>query len=294
LPGTKCVNYRCTKFLDLFYKYYYRDKVSYNEGFVKPSDAYKGLAGFYREQAEQIDIPIMALGKFTKVLDALSDTGRSLISIDFLGLATNSYKLMQELDAWKLPKPTPLQNNLLLAYSAGSLVLEGAQKFDKIEKAVQKLSSKLPSNKMLNQISAQHKALQQKVLTEKEMGTLFWIEAADFIMDATLLEAVSNQLDYDVLDYTAKIQLSVIANEVALLYEKAQKHSLTEKESLTLMALEKEFWVGVIARSTNRITYLESNDYDAADVEEIKSVAEGWLAGIDSRRQMTTRMYFGK
>jgi hypothetical protein len=291
------VSYHCTAFLDVFYKRYYQSRVSYNGGTVKPSDAYEGLATFYRREAEEVDIPILTLGKFAKTLDTISDSTRSLLTLNFLGLAVNTYRFFDEMETWELEAPRPIQNTVLNTYSAGSLLLDAAGNFDKIKKALSQISSHVPTNTFLKKISARHIQLQKKILTQTEMKQLFIMDIADFAMDATLLEAVSSHMQYGVLDYLQKVQLATVANDVSKLYEKAEKKTLTQKEALALMALEREFWVAVIARCTNRITEEERIGGSAetiAGLTDIKLTAEGKLSAIDGRRKITATIYFGK
>jgi hypothetical protein len=308
--GEKCVGNHCTKFLDLFYKYYYRSEVAYQEGFVNHSDLYRGIANFYRETASQIDVPIMSLGKFVKALDAISDTARSIVSVDIIGITSNISKFFDEMATWELPGTEKVQNNIVSFYSAASLAYEFADRYGNIQPAVQALSSKLPFNNVLKQISKKHAALQGKIASPAEANQLFYFEVADLVMDATLLAEVDDYLRYDVLDYQQKIQLSIIARELATLYEKAEKHNLSEKEAWVLMSLEKEFWVEALARSTNYINFEEvkkeqwmtqiynalgANSAASIQAEtETKNSAETWLVGLENRRKVLFSVYLGR
>jgi hypothetical protein len=307
--GEKCVGYHCTKFLDLFYKHYYRNEVAYGGGFVKHSDLYRGISDFYRETATQINVPIMSLGKFVQALDAVSDTARSVVSLDVIGIASNVSRFFDEMETWEISEPEKVQNNILYFYSAATLAYEFADRYGDIQPAVQALSSKLPFNNVLSQISKQHSALQSKIATQADVNQLFYFEVADFIMDATLLAQVNDYLRYDVLDYQQKIQLSITAGELAALYERAESYNLGEDEAWMLMSLEKKFWTGALAKSTNSINFEEvrkqwwsTSIYNALGANsavsiqaetETKNSAHTWLVDLENRRKVLFNVYLG-
>ncbi len=221
--------------------------------YTSRSSFYNGLSTFYERQANEIDIPVAGVGKFTLILDDISDMARSVVSVNPISLSTEMNEFMDDIST-KVSQPSKLQNIMIQTYSIGSLGLEAVQRSGAFEEGLAKLSAKLPGNKITQAISQRQAALQQKILPDKaSQSHLFLIEAADFVMDQTLMSDVKAEFDYGMVDYTQKIQLSVLARELSKLYEKAEAHITTEKEAVALMIMERDFWTLVIARNENAI-----------------------------------------
>lgn len=310
--GEQCSAFHCTKFLEAFLRYYYEKEVGYGGAWSRTSDAYKGIAQFYRDQATQIDIPIIAFGQFVKVLDAMSDATRSVVGADIIGLGIALNNLNNQMGDWYLSDPSKLQNTLLLSYSAGTLLLEASGRSGTLfqDVAIRGLHQALPNNTLLNTVSQRHQMFRQRLGFDKAPSSqLFALNIADLAMDVTLLKKVDDSLKYDVLDYAQKIQLSMMAGRLSQLYQKAESGALTEDEAFALIMLERDFWVAAIGRCLNTIKFKEMEkqewgaslwqalgaNYDLVIESEtaIKQTAESWLKSVEERRNLLFKEYFG-
>lgn len=311
--GEQCAAHRCTKFIEAFYRYYYEEEVGYGGKWVKPTNAYRGIAQFYKNQADYIDSPVIAFGQFVKILDTMSDAARSVVGADIIGLAIAANNFMTQMDEWYLSDPNKFQNTLFLSYSAGSLLLEAGGGSGTVfqDAAIRGLHSASPNNRVLMGVSSRHQTFKQKIGMNSKAAAnqLFIINIADLVMDNTLLAEVDEQLNYDVLDYMQKIQLAMIANRLADLYQKADDRVLTEDEVFALIILEREFWIAVVARCTNTINFTEMEKqswgaslWDAIGAnynltiqteKDIRGTAEGWLRATEERKNQLFREYFG-
>ena len=311
--GEQCIANRCTKFIEAFYRYYYEKEVGYGGKWVKPTDAYRGIAQFYKNQADYIDSPVIAFGQFVKILDTMSDATRSIVGADIIGLGIALNNFRNQMGDWYLSDPDKFQSNLLLSYSAGSLLLEASGRSGTMfqDAAIRGLHAASPNNRLLDGVSSRHLAFQQKIGMNSKAAAnqLFIINIADLVMDNTLLAGVDEHLGYDVMDYMQKIQLAMIANLLADLYQKADDRSLTEDEVFALIMMEKEFWVAVVARCANTINFTEMQKEDRLSSlwnamganydltieteKDMINTAEGWLRAVEERKNQLFREYFG-
>jgi hypothetical protein len=243
-------------FLESFYSNYDLSPVMSvaDKKYVPRSSFYAGLSTFYKGQAEYIDMPVAGLGKFTLIMDTLNDLTRSVVSVNPISFAIEIGEFMDELSQ-KIPEAGPLQNLVLNAYSVGSLAAGVSEETGWGQAAITKLTSKLPSNRVLTAITKRQAALQAKIMPDQASKSQFFLlDAADFVMDQTLMYYVRQEFDYAMVDFSEKIQLSIMAGELSRLYAKAEVHSLSEAEAVMLMETEYNFWNMVIARDTNVIS----------------------------------------
>lgn len=242
--------------LNSFYKNYDISALLTSEGeMAKRSAYYAGLSSFYKNQADYIDLPVASLGKFTLVLKSMKDMVKSVASVDLLGFVIALRDFSDEL-SMKVPNAGPVENNLIYAYSIASLVGDIAEKGEVVKEGTMSLVNKFPNNKVAQAISKRQTAFEKRLIPDEgAKNQLFWIGIADFVIDQTVMSSVKAEFDYSMIDYSQKIQLSILARELSNLYRKAESHLLTEKEAIGLMIMERDFWILVIAKNKNHITH---------------------------------------
>ena len=294
-----------SEFLQKFYSTYdlaprYRDGKQ-----IHRSAMYNGYYYFYKEQAEQIDLPVATLGKFTIILDDFKALAMDVVSLNPISIIIDLKSFADDIDAKISSDTGPVVNIMINAYSIGSLGLDIARKSAKVDTAISKLTSNFPSNKVTRAISSRQEALRKKIApTEEVENQLFVLSIADFVMEKTLISDVRQTFDFSIVDYSMKIQLSIMARELSKLYLKAEARTLTEQEAIILMILEHDFWSMVAARQENFITneneagifkkswnqvvqklLLYDHETDVLAAENIASYAKDFLTSIDASRK---------
>ncbi len=242
--------------LNSFYKNYDISALLTSEReMAKRSAYYAGLSSFYKNQADYIDRYVADAGKLTLVLKSIKDMAKSVASVDLLGFVIALRDFSNELSV-KVPNAEPVKNNLIYAYSIVSLVGDIAEKGEVVKEGTISLVKKFPNNKVAQAISKRQTAFEKRLVPDEAVkNQLFWIGIADFVIDQTVMSSVKAEFDYSMIDYSQKIQLSILARELSNLYRKAESHTLTEKEAVGLMIMERDFWILVIAKNKNHITH---------------------------------------
>ena len=284
--------------LDSFRKHYDISKFLHPEKdkLVPRSAYYRGLSSFYKKQAVSIDLPVRKLGRAVKVLDAMKAMAISTANVDLPGLAFALGDFFEQLSI--IPNSGPVANHLIYAYSIGSLVESIAEKVEYVPEGTFSPLTHFPNNKIARAISNRQTAFGQRLIPDKAAkNQLFLIGIADFVISKTLMSDVKAEFNYSMVDYSQKIQLSILARELSILYRKAEARNLSEKEAVGLMIMERDFWIRVIAKNKNHITHEETQGFftrywnapveyalSAIGYQDSVSAAEGIIKFAEGKR----------
>lgn len=269
--GYECRNFKCAgkQLLEAFYSRYEISSVRYKDSYVPKSAMYNGLSAFYKEQADQIDLPVAGAGKSVILMNDIKSLAMSAGSVNPVSFAISVKSFSDDLRA-RLPSESAesvgtaenLFVNSFAVYSLMGDVATIAGKSAQLDSAIASLTSGMPGNRVTQAISSRQSALRQKLIPdEASQKQLALLGIADLVMEKTLISDVKETFGYSIIDYTEKIQLSVMSRELAKLYKKAESRSLKENEAVSLMILEHDFWALTVARNKNHIANEETASF---------------------------------